>query len=187
MDNKNSGDNPSVENSKDNSYVENPKHIPSAETSEGTSSVEASEDTSSAKNSGSSSSGSTYGSTSTENTSSTSSNIFSDINSCINTPLSAINNINSLKNALCELPLDPCEQKFISTNITPLLGVADLLGRLAYNLAYSTNVLTNSPIVKPKRHKLKETINTVYNINEQCQDIYDVIEERVDAVLKGKC
>lgn len=112
-----------------------------------------------------------------------SSSIFSDIN----TPLSTINNINSLKTALCDLPLNPCEQRFIATNITPLLSVLDLLGRVSYDLSYSVTILTNSPIVKPKRHKLIETIHTIYDINDQCQDIYDVIEPRVDTVLKGKC
>ncbi|MDP4178590.1 MAG: hypothetical protein Q8900_09655 [Bacillota bacterium] len=163
MNNKNSRYNHSNENLKDTSP---------SKSSENTSPSKSSENTSS--------------NTSSADTSSTSSNILSDINSSLSEPLSAINNINSLKSGLCELPLDPCEQKFISNNITPLLSTLETLARTSYDLSYSVNILTNSPIVKPKRHELKDTIHTIYDINDQCEDIYEVIEKRINIAIKGK-
>lgn len=93
--------------------------------------------------------------------------------------------INSIKDELCKLPLDPCEKEFILNDITPILAVLTALSSVSANLATSVAILTTNPIVTRKKHKIKETIHTIYDINDQCDDLYEIIEKRVDLLINS--
>lgn len=93
--------------------------------------------------------------------------------------------INSIKGEVCKLPLDPCEKEFILNDITPILAVLTALSSVSANLATSVAILTTNPIVSRKKHKIKETIHTIYDINDQCDDLYEIIEKRVDLLTNS--
>jgi hypothetical protein len=90
----------------------------------------------------------------------------------INEFMKVVQKINIYRAELYRLPLDPWEQIFIGIEIAPLLSVMDLIGRVSYDLSYSANFLTNFTIVPARKNKIRETIYLLYDINEQCQDIY---------------
>lgn len=90
-----------------------------------------------------------------------------------------LKNINTIKDELCKLPLNPCESEYINAYIFPIVNTLYLLSTSSVNLSTSVNVLTNSPIVKPKRSKLKSAIHTIYDMNDTCEDLYEIIKERI--------
>ena len=94
-----------------------------------------------------------------------------------------IKNINTIKEELCKLPLNPCELDYINNNIAPLLNVLYQLSTTSYNLSNSASVLSISSIVHPKRHELKETIRLTYKINESCEDVYQELKKRLKIIL----
>jgi hypothetical protein len=91
-----------------------------------------------------------------------------------------ITGINDLKTQLCLLPLNPYEQEYININITPLLTVASDISNISVNLANSVDVLTTSPIVPRKKTKLKDSINEIYNMNEETIRLYKIIKKRLN-------
>lgn len=101
----------------------------------------------------------------------------------ISEPLACLNNINFLKNALCELPLNPCEQKFIATNVIPLLSVMEQISRTSVNLSTSVSILSTTTIVPPRTEELIETINFIYRLNNEAECIYDVLIKRINKVV----
>lgn len=90
-----------------------------------------------------------------------------------------LKNLNTIKDELCKLPLNPCESEYIATYIFPIVNTLYLLSTSSLNLSSSVNILTNSPIVKPKRSKLKSTIHTIYDMNDTCEDLYKIVKERL--------
>lgn len=91
-----------------------------------------------------------------------------------------INNINAVKKDLSELPLDPTEKSYLENSVTP---VADLLYKLsttALNLSQSSDYLSKNFIKKPKKRKIKENIDTIYDINEICSELFKIIKKRID-------
>ncbi len=104
-------------------------------------------------------------------------------NSSIEKTENTLKSINSIKSELCKLPLDTCESQYIANNITPILNVLYFLSTSSLSLATSVNFLTNSPIVHAKKSELKETLHLIYNINDQCDDVYDVIKKRIKVLL----
>lgn len=95
-----------------------------------------------------------------------------------------LRNINSIKDELCKLPLDTCELEYINNDVNPLLNVLNQLANISANLAVSVNYLTISPVVHPKKSELKDTIHLIYDINEECEDVFDVLKHRINRVLK---
>lgn len=91
--------------------------------------------------------------------------------------------INSIKEELCKLPLDPCELQYFNNSVSPLLQTIDSLSRVSFDLSTSVAILTTSPIVPRKKSKLKDTIHLLYNINEECEDIYKVLKKRVNVLI----
>lgn len=121
------------------------------------------------------------------NSTSTTGNVDSSVNSAISQSSDTLRNINIIKDELCKLPLDPCENEFIANNITPLLSVLTQLAAVSVSLSTSTYYLTLSPIEHAKRCDIKDTLHLVYNINDQCEDVYHVVKQRINDVLKKKC
>lgn len=108
------------------------------------------------------------------------------VSSTINETADVLKNINSIKDELCKLPLDPCENNYISNYINPLLSVLNLLSSTSVNLATSVYYLTNSPVVHPKKSELEDTIHLIYNINEECEDVYKIVKRRLNVVINNK-
>jgi hypothetical protein len=75
------------------------------------------------------------------------------------------------------------EKDYIDANITPLLSIINLLGNVSANLATSVDTLQTTYVVNPKKSELKDTIDLIYNINEKCEDIYDVLKKRIHPLL----
>ena len=96
-----------------------------------------------------------------------------------------LKNINIIKDELCKLPLDTCELDYVTTNVLPLLTILYELSTTAFNLASSSNMLSISSVVHPKRHELKDSVHLAYKINDECEDLYDVLKKRINLVLKN--
>lgn len=87
--------------------------------------------------------------------------------------------LNSIKTELCRLPLDFCEREYIANCVTPLENTMESISRTSFQLSTSVSILTTSPIVPRKKRKLKDSINTIYDMNEDVEDIYKVLEKRL--------
>ncbi|WP_055666177.1 hypothetical protein [Desnuesiella massiliensis] len=87
--------------------------------------------------------------------------------------------LDTIKTELCRLPLDFCEREYIANCVTPLETAMEFISRTGFELATSVSILTTSPIVPRKKGKLKDTIHTIYRMNEEVEDIFDVLKERV--------
>lgn len=95
-----------------------------------------------------------------------------------------LKNINTIKDELCKLPLDPCENEYIINSVLPLTNILYMISTASVNLSNSANILTNSPIVHAKKSEIKDTIDLIYNINEECEDLFKVIKKRLNVLLK---
>ena len=102
----------------------------------------------------------------------------------INQTSNTLKDINSIKDELCKLPLDPCESEYILNSVFPLTNTLYLLSTTAVNLSNTANILTISPIVHPKKSELKDMIDLVYDIDEECKDLFKVIKKRLKVLLK---
>ena len=87
--------------------------------------------------------------------------------------------LDTIKTELCRLPLDFCEREYIANCVTPLETAMEFISRTGFELATSVSILTTSPIVPRKKGKLKDTIHTIYRMNEEVEDIFDVLKGRV--------
>ena len=95
-----------------------------------------------------------------------------------------LKNINTIKDELCKLPLDPCENEYIINSVLPLTNILYMISTASVNLSNSANILTNSPIVHAKKSEIKDIIDLIYNINEECEDLFKVIKKRLNVLLK---
>lgn len=106
-------------------------------------------------------------------------NLITDINSNTDSVQAAetLETLNLIKADLCRLQKVLYQKEFITDNITPLLATIELLSRTGLNLSTSVSVLTNSTIVPRKKGKIKDTIHTIYSINQECEGLYKVLKE----------
>lgn len=93
--------------------------------------------------------------------------------------------INSIKTELCRLPLDFCEREYITNCVIPLETSMEFVSRASYELATSASILTTSPIVPRKKEKLKDTLHTVYSMNEEVEELYHVLKKRLEKLTRG--
>ncbi|MBM7871725.1 hypothetical protein JOC70_003235 [Clostridium pascui] len=120
----------------------------------------------------------------------------SDINSVSNTetetcPISdsiiksaeTLSSVNIIKDEITKLGLNPEEKNYIENYVTPLLNTLYLLSATSLALASSAGHLAVSINTSSKSSKIKDTEKLVYDINEQCEDIYDVLKKRIDVLL----
>lgn len=106
------------------------------------------------------------------------------ISDSIDKASTTLENINKIKEQLAKLELDPWESVYFDYNINPLLTVLTQLSTTSDNLADSTNLLSTSAVVSAKHSKIKDTIHLVYDINDQCEDVYKVLKRRIDFLLE---
>lgn len=110
------------------------------------------------------------------------------VSDCIDKTATILQNINTINDQVARLNLNPTERAYLENSITPMLAILNLLSTTSYNLATSVSSLATSPIVCGKRHELKDTIDLVYDINSQCEDVFELLEKRIDFLLKiAKC
>lgn len=105
------------------------------------------------------------------------------VNPTIARTADTLKTINSIKEELCKLPLEKCENQYITTDVFPIVNILYLLSTSSVNLSNSVNVLTTSPIVHAKKSELKDTIDTIYDMNEDCEDLYKVIHKRLKVLI----
>ena len=107
-----------------------------------------------------------------------------DVSIAINNTTSMLKAITSIKTQLCRLPLDFCEIEYINNYVNPLINTVFYLALTSFELSFSIFVLTFSPIVSAKKSKLKDTINLMYDINEECEEIYKMLKKRLETLLR---
>ncbi|MDP4146359.1 MAG: hypothetical protein Q8936_18070 [Bacillota bacterium] len=90
---------------------------------------------------------------------------------------------NAMQEQLSKLHLDSKKQQYVEENIKPLVSLLVGLSSTSFNLSNSAAVLTSNPIVSRKKSKLKDTIRLVYNINDECEDIYKIVKKRINYLL----
>ena len=107
-----------------------------------------------------------------------------NINTTIIQTSDLLKNIDIIKDELCKLPLDPCELEYITIKVNPLMNIIYELANATSNLAASVTYLQNSPIVHPKKSELKDTIHLMYDLNEECEDVFKELKRRINKVLE---
>ena len=75
------------------------------------------------------------------------------------------------------MPLDPCENEYILNSVFPLVNTLYLISTAAVNLANSANILTLSPIVHSKKSGIKNILDLVYDMDEECEDLFKVVKK----------
>lgn len=76
--------------------------------------------------------------------------------------------------ALSKLYYDSC--------VDPLLKVLQSLTLDSYNISYSANNLSN--IYAAKNSKIKDAVHLVDKLNDECEDVFKVLEDNIDNLLK---
>ena len=94
-----------------------------------------------------------------------------------------LQDINNIKSQLARLDLDPRQLAYYENSIAPLLTILHDISTASYNLSSSSSILATSPIVCAKHSKLKDTIHLVYDINEECEDVYKALKKRIDLLI----
>ena len=82
-----------------------------------------------------------------------------DVTTAINNTAIMLKAIISTKTELCRLPLSFCEREYVDNYVTPLVTVLLYLSLISFELSISVSILSFSPIVPPKKSKLKDTIH----------------------------
>lgn len=107
-----------------------------------------------------------------------------DVTIVINNTDALLTAINSLKTELCRLNLNFCEREYIDNCVNPILVTLLLLSLTSYELSISVYILTSSPIVPAKKSKLKDTIDLIYNINKEFEELYKVLKKRLKPLIQ---
>lgn len=112
------------------------------------------------------------------------SDLTNDVTAAINNTEAMLTAINSIKTELCRLSLNLCEREYVENCVNPILITLFFLSFTSYELSGSVSILSSSPIVPPKKSKLKNTIRLIYNINEECEDLFKVLKRRLKPLIQ---
>lgn len=102
----------------------------------------------------------------------------------ISSAANLLENLNTIKEDIIKLPLNPAEKDYMDVYVFPLLNVLLDLSTTSLNLSSTTSKLAVSYVTTPKISKLKDTEHLVYDINDKCEDVYKVLKQRINFVLK---
>jgi hypothetical protein len=95
-----------------------------------------------------------------------------------------LGDLNTIKDELIKLPLNPAEKDYLEVYVFPLLSILLDLSTTSLNLSSSTGRLAVSYVTNPKISRLKDTEHLVYDINDKCEDVYKILKQRINYVLK---
>lgn len=112
------------------------------------------------------------------------SDLTNDVTAVINDTEAMLTAINSIKTELCRLSLNLCEREYVENCVNPILITLFFLSFTSYELSGTVSILSSSPIVPPKKSKLKNTIRLIYNINEECEDLFKVLKRRLKPLIQ---
>ncbi len=102
---------------------------------------------------------------------------------CLERTLNRLKNINSLRDELIKLNLNPEGLFYFNNDVYPLIYTLTSLSTTSLNLSSSASVLSNAIYLKPKDSKIKDTLKLIYEINEQCEDIYNTLKYKIDTLI----
>lgn len=108
----------------------------------------------------------------------------STLNSEISNTANLLVNLNSIKEELIKLPLNPAEKDYLDVYVFPLLNVLLDLSTTALNLSTTTGKLAVSYVTTPKTSRLKETEHLIYDIDDKCEEVYRMLKPRLNLILK---
>ncbi|KOR24630.1 hypothetical protein ND00_24990 [Clostridium sp. L74] len=102
---------------------------------------------------------------------------------CLERTLNRLKNINSLRDELIKLNLNPEGLFYFNNDVYPLMYTLTSLSTTSLNLSSSASILSNAVYLKPKDSKIKDTLKLIYEINEQCEDIYNALKYKIDTLI----
>ncbi len=102
---------------------------------------------------------------------------------CIEKTLTRIRSINALRDELIKLNLNPEGLIYFNNEVYPLLYTLTNLSTTSLNLSTSANFLSTAVYLKPKDSKIKDTVKLIYEMTEQCEDIYDSLKYKIDTLI----
>ncbi|EQC1537583.1 hypothetical protein ACY1J9_003477, partial [Clostridium botulinum] len=102
---------------------------------------------------------------------------------CIEKTLIRIRSINALRDELIKLNLNPEGLIYFNNEVYPLLYTLTNLSTTSLNLSTSANFLSTAVYLKPKDSKIKDTLKLIYEMTEQCEDIYDSLKYKIDTLI----
>ncbi|NFA61979.1 hypothetical protein K8O96_02050 [Clostridium sporogenes] len=102
---------------------------------------------------------------------------------CLERTLNRLKNINSLRDELIKLNLNPEGLFYFNNDVYPLMYTLTSLSTTSLNLSSSSSILSNAVYLKPKDSKIKDTLKLIYEINEQCEDIYNTLKYKIDTLI----
>lgn len=94
-----------------------------------------------------------------------------------------LSDLNSIKNQLTQIPLNPLQLNYFNNSVVPLLTSLENLSTISLNLSTTASYLSTSIVMHEKESKLKDTLHLVYKINEDCEDIYHILKRRIETLL----
>ncbi|MCS4526694.1 hypothetical protein JTS98_12565 [Clostridium botulinum] len=94
-----------------------------------------------------------------------------------------IRSINALRDELIKLNLNPEGLIYFNNEVYPLLYTLTNLSTTSLNLSTSANFLSTAVYLKPKDSKIKDTLKLIYEMTEQCEDIYDSLKYKIDTLI----
>lgn len=90
-------------------------------------------------------------------------------------PPSTISNLSNVKFS---------ERKVFDEYIFPLLTTLYYLSSTSANLSTSVDILSKTYTKHPDSSELKNTVHLIYNINEECEDVFHILKKRINKFLK---
>lgn len=84
---------------------------------------------------------------------------------------------------LIKLNLNPEGLFYFNNDVYPLMYTLTSLSTTSLNLSSSSSILSNAVYLKPKDSKIKDTLKLIYEINEQCEDIYNTLKYKIDTLI----
>lgn len=106
------------------------------------------------------------------------------INDNISSAANLLENLNTIKEDIIKLPLNPAEKDYMDVYVFPLLNVLLDLSTTSLNLSSTTSKLAVSYVTTPKISRLKDTEHLVYDINDKCEDVYKILKQRINLIIK---
>lgn len=123
---------------------------------------------------------------STESTTPAATPLVDSINDIVGKTSLLLQNINNIKDELVKLDLNPLEVEYFQNSINPLLTILSQLSTTSINLSVSSNSLATNlaSIVTPKSSRIKDTIHLIYDVNDECEDVFKELKKRINKLLK---